>query len=83
MTRRRARRNNNNYYNTSRKLYFVLEEINGERIVAINLAQEVLQPNDNWDNKTVTYQEAKQEFDDFISENGQSLLTYCQIQDHL
>ena len=23
--------------------------------------------NDNWDNKTVTYQEAKQEFDDFIS----------------
>ncbi len=44
-----------------------LEEINGERIVAINLAQEVLQANDNWDNKTVTYQEAKQEFDDFIS----------------
>ena len=32
-----------------------LEEISGERIVAINLAQEVLQANDNWDNKTVTY----------------------------
>ena len=44
-----------------------LEEIESERIVAINLAQEVLQANDNWDNKTVTYQEAKQEFDDFIS----------------
>ena len=44
-----------------------LEEINGERIVAINLAQEVLEANDNWDNKTVTYQEAKQEFDDFIT----------------
>ena len=44
-----------------------LEEINGERIVAINLAQEVLEANDNWDNKTVTYQEAKQEFDDFIN----------------
>ncbi len=43
-----------------------LEEISGERIVAINLAQEVLQANDNWDNKTVTYQEAKQEFDAFI-----------------
>ena len=44
-----------------------LEEINGERIVAINLAQDVLEANDNWDNKTVTYQEAKQEFDDFIN----------------
>tara|TARA_B100000925_G_scaffold157045_1_gene117975 strand:- start:165 stop:776 length:612 start_codon:yes stop_codon:yes gene_type:complete len=44
-----------------------LEEINGERIVAINLAQDVLEANDNWDNKTVTYQEAKQEFDDFIT----------------
>ena len=47
--------------------YRLPEIINGERIVAINLAQEVLQANDNWDNKTVTYQEAKQEFDDFIS----------------
>ena len=36
-----------------------LEEINGERIVAISLGEEVLQANDNWDNKTVTYQEAK------------------------
>ena len=43
-----------------------LEEINGERIVAINLGEEVLQANDNWDNKTVTYQEAKDEFDVFI-----------------
>ena len=48
-----------------------LEEINGERIVAINLAQEVLQANDNWDNKTVTYQEAKQEFDAFITKWGE------------
>ena len=47
-----------------------LEEINGERIVAINLAQEVLQANDNWDNKTVTYQEAKQELDAFITKWG-------------
>ena len=44
-----------------------LEEISGERIVAINLAQEVLEANDNWDDKTVTYQEAKQEFDSFIT----------------
>lgn len=44
-----------------------LEEINGERIIAINLGSEVLQANDNWDEKTVTYQEAKQEFDNFIN----------------
>ena len=44
-----------------------LEEINGERIVAINLGEEVLQAKDNWDNKTVTYQEAKDEFDVFIA----------------
>ena len=44
-----------------------LEEINGERIVAISLGEEVLQANDNWDNKTVTYQEAKAEFDTFIA----------------
>ena len=52
-----------------------LEEINGERIVAINLAQEVLQANDNWDNKTVTYQEAKQEFDAFITKWGEFVET--------
>jgi len=44
-----------------------LEEINGERIVAISLGEEVLQANENWDNKTVTYQEAKDEFDVFIA----------------
>ena len=44
-----------------------LEEINGERIVAISLGEEVLRANDNWDNKTVTYQEAKDEFDVFIA----------------
>ena len=44
-----------------------LEEINGERIIAISLGEEVLQANDNWDNKTVTYQEAKGEFDVFIA----------------
>ena len=44
-----------------------LEEINGERIIAISLGEEVLQANDNWDNNTVTYQEAKAEFDIFIA----------------
>jgi len=45
-----------------------LEEINGERIIAINLAENVLEANDNCDNKTITYQEAKQEFDKFIQD---------------
>jgi len=44
-----------------------LEEITAERIIAINLGSEVLQANTNWDEKTVTYQEAKQEFDSFIN----------------
>jgi len=44
-----------------------LEEITAERIIAITLGSEVLQANTNWDEKTVTYQEAKQEFDSFIN----------------
>ena len=43
-----------------------LEEIESERIVAINLGKKVLEANQNWDDKTVTYQESKQEFDLFI-----------------
>ena len=43
-----------------------LEEINGERIIAISLGEKVLEANQNWDDKTVTYQEAKEEFDSFI-----------------
>ena len=52
-----------------------LEEINGERIVAINLAQEVLQANDNWDNESITYQEAKDEFAEFIKDAEQFVNT--------
>ena len=52
-----------------------LEEINGERIVAINLGEEVLQANDNWDNKKVTYQEAKDEFRAFIATAEQFVVT--------
>ena len=37
-----------------------LEEINGERIIAISLGEKVLEANQNWDDKTVTYQEAKE-----------------------
>ena len=52
-----------------------VEEINGERIVAISLGEEVLQANDNWDNKTVTYQEAKDEFRAFIATAEQFVIT--------
>ena len=45
-----------------------LEEIESERIVAINLGEKVLAANQNWDDKTVTYQESKQEFDSFIED---------------
>ena len=55
-----------------------LEEINGERIVAISLGEEVLQANDNWDNKTVTYQEAKDEFDVFIAKWNEFVETVSQ-----
>ena len=50
-----------------------LEEINGERIVAISLGEEVLRANDNWDNKTVTYQEQKMNLMSLLL-NGMSLL---------
>ena len=52
-----------------------LEEINGERIIAISLGEEVLQANDNWDNQTVTYQEAKDEFKANISTAEQFVTT--------
>jgi len=45
-----------------------LEEINAERINAISLGEKVLEANQNWDDKTVTYQESKQEFDLFIED---------------
>ena len=45
-----------------------LEEITAEKLQAIELGKKVLEANQNWDEKTVTYQEAKQEFADFIED---------------
>ena len=45
-----------------------LEEITAERIQAIELGKKVLEANDKWDEKTITYQEAKQEFAEFIND---------------
>jgi len=45
-----------------------LEEITAEKLQAIELGKQVLEANQNWDEKSVTYQEAKQEFADFIED---------------
>ena len=39
-----------------------LEELTAEKIQATELGKDVLEANDNWDDQTVTYQEAKDEF---------------------
>ena len=44
-----------------------LEEISSEKIQSIDLATKVLEANDRWDNEEVTYQEAKDEFANFIA----------------
>ena len=45
-----------------------LEEITGEKIQAIELGKKVLETNQRWDDKTTTYQEAQQEFEEFIGD---------------
>ena len=45
-----------------------LEEITDEKIQAIELGKKVLETNQRWDDKTTTYQEAQQEFQEFIDD---------------
>jgi hypothetical protein len=52
-----------------------LEEITAEKIQATELGKKVLEANQNWDDKTVTYQEAKQEFAAFIEDAEEFVLT--------
>ena len=52
-----------------------LEEISSEKIQSIDLATKVLEANDAWDNETITYQEAKDEFAKFIEDAEQFLET--------
>ena len=52
-----------------------LEEISSERIQSIDLATKVLEANDKWDNEDITYQEAKDEFANFIEEAQQFVQT--------
>tara|TARA_B100000900_G_scaffold96764_1_gene79864 strand:- start:296 stop:907 length:612 start_codon:yes stop_codon:yes gene_type:complete len=44
-----------------------LEELTAEKIQATELGKDVLEANENWDNQSVTYQEAKDEFRSFIA----------------
>ena len=48
-----------------------LEEITGEKIKVIELGKKVLETNQRWDDKITTYQEAQQEFQDFIDDFDQ------------
>ena len=52
-----------------------LEEITVEKIQATELGKKVLEANQNWDDKSVTYQEAKVEFRDFIDDAEQFVTT--------
>ena len=52
-----------------------LEEISAEKIQAIELGKDVLEANENWDEKSVTYQEAKDEFRAFISTAEKFVIT--------
>jgi len=52
-----------------------LEEISSEKIQSIDLATKVLEANDKWDNQDITYQEAKDEFANFIEDAQQFVET--------
>ena len=55
-----------------------LEEISSEKIQSIDLATKVLEANDDWDNELITYQEAKDEFAEFIEDAQQFVETVAE-----
>ena len=52
-----------------------LEEIQAEKIQSIELGKKVLETNERWNNKESSYQEAQQEFKEFISDAEQFVAT--------
>jgi len=52
-----------------------LEEIQAEKIQSIELGKKVLETNQRWDDKDTTYQEAQQEFEAFIDNAEQFVVT--------
>jgi hypothetical protein len=52
-----------------------LEEIQAEKIQSTELGKKVLETNERWNNKETSYQEAQQEFNEFISDAEQFVAT--------
>ena len=75
---RRWARRGNNYYNYYYIAWWGNYIFGGnfiEKIQSIDLATKVLEANDRWDNEEVTYQEAKDEFANFIEDAEQFVST--------
>ena len=55
-----------------------LEEITGEKIQAIELGKKVLETNQRWDDKITSYQEAQQEFQEFIDDFANFVIVFTE-----
>ena len=61
-----------------REVLDYIEELISEKSTADQLGQKVIEANEKWDNKDVTYQEAQEEFKDNISDAAQFSETIAQ-----
>ncbi len=61
-----------------REVLDYIEELISEKSTADQLGQKVIEANERWDNKDVTYQEAQEDFKDNISDAAQFLETIAQ-----
>ena len=61
-----------------REILVYIEELISEKATADQLGQKVIEANDLWDNKDVTYQEAQEEFKDNITDAKQFTITIAQ-----
>ena len=61
-----------------REVLDYIEELLSEKNAADQLGQKVIEANERWDNKDVTYQEAQEEFKDNISDAAQFSETIAQ-----
>ena len=61
-----------------REVLDYIEELISEKAAADQLGQKVIETNDQWDNKDVTYQEAQEEFKENITDAEQFSITIAQ-----
>ena len=61
-----------------REILVYIEELISEKATADQLGQKVIETNNRWDNKDVTYQEAQEEFKDNITDAKQFNITIAQ-----